>query len=195
MAEILLFHHVCGLTDGVTAFAGELRRAGHVVHTPGLFGGLCFASIDDGMAFVDAAGFDTLVERGVAAADGLPDAIVVAGFSLGVIPAQRLAQTRPGTAGALLYHACAPADAFGNGWPHDVPVQVHGMDADPFFAGEGDLDAARALVAAAPDANLFTYPGTQHLFADRSLDDYVPEAAALLLERTLEFLTRIDARR
>ena len=191
MAEILLFHHVCGLTDGVIAFAGELRNAGHRVHTPDLFDGARFASIDDGMAFVDAAGFDTLVERGVADADGLPDAIVVAGFSLGVIPAQRLAQTRPGAAGALLYHACAPADAFGNGWPHDVPVQVHGMDADPFFAGEGDIDVARALTAAAPDAELFVYPGDRHLFVDSGLADFEPEAAGLLLERVLAFLARV----
>lgn len=193
MAEVLLFHHVCGLTDGVLAFADELRAAGHLVHTPDLFGGSRFASIDDGIAFVDAAGFDTIVERGVDAAGGLPDRIVVAGFSLGVMPAQRLAQTRPGVAGALLFHACAPVAAFGGAWPAGVPVQVHGMDADPFFAGEGDIDAARELVAATPDAELFTYAGTQHLFADRSLDDYVPDAAALLLARTLEFLARIDA--
>lgn len=195
MAEVLLFHHVCGLTDGVIAFADELRRAGHTVHTPDLFDGAHFASIDEGMSFVDATGFDAVVERGIAAASGLPDGIVVAGFSLGVMPAQRLAQTRPGVAGALLIHACAPVTAFSAEWPAGVPAQVHGMDADPFFAGEGDLDAAQALVAAAPDAELFTYPGAQHLFADHTLSDYTPEAAALLLARTLEFLARLDARR
>ena len=57
MAEIILFHHVQGLTPGVVAFADELRRAGHTVHTPDLFEGRTFPSIDDGMAFAREVGF------------------------------------------------------------------------------------------------------------------------------------------
>jgi dienelactone hydrolase len=57
------------------------------------------------------------------------------------------------------------------------------MDADPFFVGDGDIDAARALVAEAVDAELFLYPGDQHLFADRSLPSYDAAAAALLTEQ------------
>ena len=72
----------------------------------------------------------------------------------------------------------------------NVPVQVHGMDADPFFADEGDLDAARALVASAPRAELFLYPGTEHLFADSSLPSHDEPATVLLVRRVLEFLDR-----
>ena len=62
------------------------------------------------------------------------------------------------------------------------------MDGDPFFAGEGDIDAARAFVAETENAELFVYPGDQHLFADSSLSSYRAEPAALLTERVLAFL-------
>lgn len=188
MAEIVLFHHVQGLTPGVTGFADTLRAAGHVVHTPDVFEGRTFPSIEEGMAFVQEVGFQAMFERGVAAVDGLPAELVYAGTSLGVGPAQQLAQTRPGARGALLFEACLPVEEFG-AWPAGVPVQIHGMDADPFFADEGDIDAARALVAAVgPSAELFVYPGDRHLFADSSLASYDPAAAALLTERVLAFL-------
>jgi dienelactone hydrolase len=104
------------------------------------------------------------------------------------MPAQKLAQIRPGAQGALLFHSCVPTSEFGSSWPTDVPVQVHAMDADPFFVDEGDIDAARALVASAENAELFLYPGDQHLFADSSLPSYDADAAALLSSRVLEFL-------
>lgn len=189
MAEVLLFHHVHGLTAGVHEFADTLRGAGHTVHVPDLFEGQVFDELDDGMAHVEEVGFGTILERGRAAAEGLPDALVYAGFSLGVMPAQMLAQTRPGAAGALLMHACVPPSEFGDAWPQGVPVQIHGMDGDPFFAGEGDIDAARALVESTADAELFVYPGDQHLFADSSLPSYDEQAAKLLTERALAFLT------
>jgi dienelactone hydrolase len=189
MAEVLLFHHAQGLTPGVRAFADTLRRAGHIVHTPDLFDGRTFATLDEGMAFVMEVGFKAMIERGAQAAEGLPAELVYAGFSLGVLPAQMLAQTRPGARGAILCYACVPVSEFGATWPKGVPVQVHGMDADPIFVGEGDIDAARALVAAADEAELFLYPGDQHYFADSSLPSYDAEATALLTQRVLEFLS------
>jgi dienelactone hydrolase len=188
MAEVLLFHHAQGQTPGFLAFADELRQAGHTVHTPDLYDGHSFESLDDGLAYAGKIGFGNVLERGVRAADGLPDALVYAGFSLGVMPAQQLAQTRPGARGALLFHSCIPISEFGSSWPEDVPVQIHGMDADPFFVDEGDIDAARALVASAEHAELFLYPGDQHLFADSSLPAFEPTAAALLGQRVLDFL-------
>lgn len=189
MAELLLFHHVQGLTPGVTAFADALRQAGHTVHVPDLFEGRTFATIEEGMAYARQVGFGTLQERGVAVADDLGSELVYAGFSFGVMPAQQLAQTRAGARGALLFHACIPVSEFGESWPTGVPVQVHGMDADPFFAEEdGDLGAAQALVAATDDAELFLYPGKAHLFADSSLPDYDEAAATLLMQRVLAFL-------
>jgi dienelactone hydrolase len=147
------------------------------------------------MAYVREIGFAEVLSRGVQAAESLSSSTgsagpVYGGFSLGVVPAQKLAQTTPGARGALLFHACIPVSEFGTAWPDEVPVQVHGMDADPFFAEEGgDLDAARALVEQAKDAELFLYPGDQHLFTDNSLPAYDADAAALLTERVLHFLS------
>lgn len=188
MAEVLLFHHAQGQTDGFAAFAEELRRAGHTVHTPDLFLGRTFDSIDEGMAYAAEIGFpDEIIARGEQAADELPEALVYAGFSLGVLPAQKLAQTRAGARGALFFYSCVPPSAFGN-WPAQLPVQVHGMDADPVFVGEGDIDAAREVVAASKEGELFLYPGNQHYFADSSLPSFDAEAAALLTSRVLDFL-------
>lgn len=189
MADVLLFHHALGRTAGVVAFADRLRGAGHVVHTPDLFDGKTFDTIDEGVAHAEAVGTGTVIDRGVAAADQLPDDLVYAGFSLGVAPAQKLAQTRPGAKGALLFYACVPTEFFGP-WPTGVPVQIHGMDRDLIFAGEGDLEAARQLTESADDAELFLYPGDQHYFADSTLPTFDPDATELLLERALGFLKR-----
>jgi dienelactone hydrolase len=192
VTEVVLFHHALGLTPGISAFADGLARAGHTVHTPDLYEGQTFEDLESGLAHAERIGFMNVIARGETAAEALPADVVYAGFSLGVLPAQKLAQTRPGARGALLYYSCVPADEFGSAWPRGVPVQVHGMDADPIFAGEGDLDAARALVAAADDAELFLYPGDQHYFADPTLPSYDAEAAALLRRRTLALLARVD---
>jgi dienelactone hydrolase len=189
MAEVVLFHHAQGLTPGVVAFADDLRAAGHTVHAPDLFGGRTFRTLDDGMAHVREIGFGEVMERGVRAVEGLPADLVYAGFSLGVLPAQRLAQTRPGARGALLCYSCVPSSEFG-GWPPGVPVQVHGMDADPLFIDEGDVEAARALVEEAGDGELFLYAGDAHYFADSSLPSYDADATALMTERMLAFLSR-----
>jgi dienelactone hydrolase len=193
MAEVLLFHHAQGLTPGVRAFADDLRAAGHTVHTPDLFNGRTFGSIDEGLAYIGEIGFDAMRERGVRVADDLPAELVYAGMSFGVLPAQKLAQTRPGARGALLFYSCLPISgewAFGP-WPDGVPVQIHGMDNDPFFVGEGDIHAAREIVEKAKDAELFLYPGDQHYFADSSLPSYDATATALLTRRVLEFLGRV----
>jgi dienelactone hydrolase len=189
MAELLLFHHAQGQTEGFRAFADQLRDAGHTVHTPDLFDGRTFGSIDEGLAHVrESGGFEELIERGARTADALPSELVYGGFSLGVLPAQKLAQTRAGARGALLFYSAVPSSEFGAGWPADVPVQIHGADADPYFVDEGDIDAARAIVEEADDGELFLYPGDQHYFADSSLPSYDPAATALLTERVLGFL-------
>ena len=195
MAEVVLFHHVQGLTDGVRAFAEELRVGGHTVHTPDLFDGEQPATIEDGMALTRSIGGDVLDNRADQAVADLPDGLVYAGFSFGEATAQRLAQTRPGARGALLYESCISITgewSFGP-WPDGVPVQIHGMDKDPFFALEGDIDAARELVeTVGPElATLFIYPGDQHLFTDSTLPSYDPDAAALAVQRSRELLDRV----
>ncbi len=192
MAEVLLFHHAQGVTKGIQAFADDLRRAGNAVHVPDLFDGRTFDSIDEGLAYVRGTGFDTFIERGCAVAEGLGQQLVYAGFSLGVLPAQKLAQTRPGATGALLFYSCLPVTEFGQEWPERVPVQVHGMDEDPYFVGEGDVDFARQLVASTDRAELFLYAGKEHYFADSSLPSYDETATALLTQRVIDFLAALS---
>jgi dienelactone hydrolase len=187
MAEVLLFHHAQGLTPGVLAFAQDLRAAGHRVHAPDLYDGRVFADLPAGIAHAESIGFEAIIERGKAAAAALPASLVYAGFSLGVLPAQALAQTRPGARGALFFHSSVPPHAFGATWPTDLRIQTHTMADDPF----GDLDVAADFAAAVPGAELFLYPGAAHLFTDRSLPAYDEAAARLVLERTLAFLAAV----
>jgi dienelactone hydrolase len=193
MAEVLLFHHAQGLTDGCLSFADGLRGAGHVVHAPDLYDGKTFAELADGIGYAEQIGFGTIMERGRLAAESLPNEIVYAGFSLGVLPAQMLAQTRPGAKGALLLSAAIPISEFGGSWPEGVPLQIHMMDADELVLREGDLDVARGLAETIESAELFLYPGDRHLFVDNSLRDYDESAATLLRQRALDFLDRIEA--
>jgi dienelactone hydrolase len=188
MADVILFHHVLGPTPGVQAFADRLRAAGHRVTVPDLLEGARFDTIEAGVAHAEAVGFETIIARGLAAADGLPPGAVYAGFSLGVLPAQKLAQTRPGARAALLYHAAVPPGTFADRWPDGVALQIHLSDGDP-WAGE-DRPAAEALVADAADAELFVYPGPGHLFMETGHPDHDPASAALALERTLRLLSR-----
>src|SRR5215210_1957359 len=189
MAEVLLFHHAQGQTPGFLAFADDLRAAGHTVHAPDLYDGKTFASLGEGVGYAKQVGFDTIGERSRLAAEGLPNELVYAGFSLGVMGAQLLAQTRPGAKGALLFSAAFPASEFGP-WPQGVPLQIHLMEADE-WAME-DLPAARELVETIEGAELFLYPGDRHLFADNSLPDYDEGAAKLLKQRVLGFLDNIE---
>lgn len=188
MSEIILFHHAQGLTQGMRAFADDLRTAGHIVHVPDLFEGRTFDDVESGVAHAGEIGFDNVLARGVAAAESLPTQIVYAGFSMGVMPAQKLAQNRSGAVGALFFESCLPVSEFGQ-WPEDLPVQIHGGGDDEWFAE--DLEFARNLADSSPAAELFLYSGTGHLFADSSLDVYDQEAADLLRRRTLSFLAAL----
>ena len=186
MAEIVLFHHAHGLTPGVVQFAGRLRVEGHTVHTPDLFEGRTFDSLDDGVAYADAVGLEAMIERGTAAVERLSENVYYAGFSLGGMVAQALTQTRPRARGALLIASAAPAKWFG-AWPDGVPAQIHAAEADPWV----EMDAARELVRAVPNVELFIYPGDKHLFADETLPDYDRASAELLTKRALTFVSKV----
>ena len=195
MAEIVLFHHVQGATPGVHALADALRDGGHVVHVPDLLDGALPETVEAGLALMAGLDDGVVAARTERALEGLPAGLVYAGISWGGSIAQRLAQTRPGARGALLYESFVSLSAewaFGP-WPAGVPVQVHGMTRDPYFAGEGDLEAARELVdAVGPElAEVFVYDGDAHLFTDASLPSSDPVATALVVERSLELLARI----
>ncbi len=189
MATVLLFHHALGRTEGIIEFADRLEVAGHRTVVPDLFGGAVFASIDDGVAHAESVGFDTIIDRGMAAASEVSDRFVIAGFSLGVMPAQKVAQSGGSSvSGAVLYHSAVPPQYFGSPWPTGLPLQIHITPDDPW--AKEDIDAARELVTTA-GAMLFEYPGSGHLIADRTSDDFDPEAAELVIQRTLNFLGAI----
>lgn len=189
MVDVLLFHHALGPTAGVEALAQRLRTAGHRVETPDLFDGRTFASIDDGVDHATDVGFGTIVDRGVAAADGFSESFVTIGLSLGALPAQKLAQTSPAVTGAVLCHAAAPVDAFGDAWPDGVDLQIHLVEDDPWAAE--DVEVARGLVGRAR-ADLHLYPGTGHLVTDQSSPDWDPVIAGQILDRIERFLAGLD---
>jgi dienelactone hydrolase len=189
MAEIVLFHPALGLTQGTLAFADDLRAAGHTVHTPDLYEGATFSDVNEGVRHVEQLGFGTIIKRGEQAAEGLPTDVVYAGFSLGGLPAQKLAQSRPGARGALLFHAFVTPDQLGGQWPQGLKAQIHMMDQDPWIAE--DLPAARAFASQVADVEFFLYPGKGHLFTDKSLPDYDADASRLLWNRVVAFLDRV----
>ena len=186
MAEVVLFHHALGLTAGVRAFADRLRASGHTVHTPDLFDGATFTDVDAGVAHAKSIGFDVIIERGKEIAAELPDGVVYAGMSLGVVPAQALAQTRPGARALVSLHSAIEPSDFDAEWPAGVPMQIHTMEDD----GLGDVDVARELASRMPEAELFLYPGKGHLFTDNTTPDYDEAACGLVVERVLALLER-----
>jgi dienelactone hydrolase len=188
MADVLLFHHALGLTEGVRAFADRLRAGGHHVTVPDLYDGATFMTVDEGVAHARAIGMDDIANRGVAMAEGLPRSLVYVGFSLGAMPAQKLAQSRPGALAALVLHSGIPPAAFGSPWPTGLPLQLHVMEDDAW----GDVDDCREIARTVEEAELFLYPGAAHLFTDSSSSEYDEVAAELVLERCLALLDRVS---
>jgi dienelactone hydrolase len=190
MTDVVLFHHAHGLTPGIEAFAYQLGAAGHSVTIPDLYEGAVFATLEEGVAHAEEVGFEQLIANGEAAAGRLTQEIVYAGFSLGALIAHKLAQTRPGAIGALLYHhGDVPIATFGDSWPAGVDVQIHINEQDEFC----EMEVVEEFIAVAGEsahAELYTYPGSNHLFTDFSLSGYEPESAELVIQRTLDFLDR-----
>jgi len=191
MAEIVQFHHVLGRTVALDAIADRLREAGHLVHAPDLYDGQVFDTIEEGGRFAESIGVQTLMTRALAAVQGLPDEIVYLGYSMGTAPAQTLLQTRPGAIGGILMYACIDPASVGP-WPEGVPVHIHAMKDDPYFAA--DAAAAKQLDAAHEAVSLFLYPGSGHLFMEAGHPDYDEEAAELAFRRIEALLASIDTR-
>lgn len=189
MVRTLVFHHVLGVTPGLQSFAAALEEAGHPARIPDLFEGATFPTIADGVAHAQTVGFDVILDRGVAAAEGIDGPFAVVGFSLGVLPAQKLAQTRSGVVGAVLCDGAVPSSEFGRDWPEGVALQVHLTEHDEW--SEEDRPAAEDLVAEA-GGELWIHPGSGHLAADPSAPDHDPEVAEAVLARTVAFLSGLD---
>lgn len=186
MAEILMLHHAQGRTPGVLDLSERLAAAGHVVHVPDLYAGLTFPTVADGVAHAQQLGNGYAAGAESAVAD-LPADLVYLGWSLGVMSAQHLAQNRPGARGLVALESFVDPSHFG-AWPEALPVQIHGMVDDEWFAE--DRAVAEEFVAGRAGAELFVYPGEDHLFADDSLPAFDAGAAELLLQRVLDFLDR-----
>jgi dienelactone hydrolase len=189
VVRIVLFHHAQGRRDDVLGWADSLRDAGHRVDTPDLYEGRTFEKLEDGIAYRDELGLRTLIGRAEKALDGLPAELVYAGFSMGASTAHYFAVTRAGALGVLLMHGIAPAKSLGAAaWPNGVPGQLHMKFNDPFMDERGVDALVESSRVAGEAVEIFTYPGAGHLFADPQGPDYDPAAAALMLERELEFL-------
>ena len=143
MAEILLFHHAQGQTPASTPSPRAPGRGAHGAHAGRLRRThLRRPSTRHGHARRDR------LRRGLRArrhaADGLPE-----GLALRQASRWGDARAEPGPdrrePGGPAAGGLRPDLGVGSGWPDGVPVQVHGMDGDPYFAEEGgDIDAARA---------------------------------------------------
>lgn len=187
MTDVILFHHALGVTDGMEAFADRLRDGGHQVTVADLFEGKTFDNIDEGVAHEEQLGWDEMIRRSEAAIAPLPPGVVIGGFSLGAVYGQRLAQTREGALGALLYHAGdIPPSEFDTPWPEKVGLQIHVSDGDKWFNREGGEQ-----LASEAGGELFLYPGSAHLFTDSSWEEYDEASTRLVMERTLSFLDSV----
>jgi len=181
MVHVVVLHHALGLTDGVRGFAERLRADGRDVTTPDLFEGQTFEDVEDGVAHAERIGMSELIARGFAAVPAGPAPLLVVGLSLGVLPAQAIAQQRSGVLGAVLVAACLPHRSFGERWPDGVPVHVHATGGDAWFNDGGDREAAEELVAVSRAAQLTLHPGDAHLFIDSSQPGFDAHATAAVV--------------
>ncbi|MFD7660619.1 dienelactone hydrolase family protein [Actinosynnema sp. NPDC059797] len=185
MASIALFHSVLGLRPAELLAAERLRRAGHEVVAPDLFGGETAATLDQGFRLLDRIGWATAVERARQGIADMPDETVLAGVSMGTGVVSDLWPERPATAGVLLLHAAADLPAAVR---PGLRVQLHAAEPDDFAPPE--RVAALRLAARRADVELevFRYPGAGHFYTDPDLPDHDPAAAELTWRRVLEFL-------
>ena len=187
MAEILLFHHAGGLTEGVVGFAQTLRDAGHTVHAPDLFDGRTFDDVHDGVAYAGSVGEESFAGKATEIAASMPSDLVYGGMSMGAARAAEQLLSRPGAKGAFfLYGAIAPS-WWGATWPAGVPSQAHVTEGDEWR----EPDAEAEYLAQVPGAELFVYPGSGHLFAEPGHPDYDQDAAELATSRVLAFLASL----
>lgn len=185
VVHIALFHSVLGLRSAELLAAERLRRAGHEVVTPDLFGGETAATLDEGFQLVDRVGWAAVIDRARQTLMGVPDETVLAGVSMGAGVVADLWPERPVAAGVLLLHATAglPASA-----RPGLRVQLHAAEPDDFAPPERVAALRQAARERRVDLEVFRYPGVGHFYTDRELPDHDPVAAELTWRRVLEFL-------
>jgi len=187
--EVVVYHSAYGLRPAIIEFADKLRAAGYIVHTPDLYDGEVFSDRNAAVRKIQELGFDTMLQRAVAAAGSLTHDLVYAGFSNGGACAELLAATRQGARGAILIHSPLMVRDLGwKMWPSNVPVQVHFADKDP-IRNQAVIDALRAKVCQSGSSfEQFDYDAPGHLFADPAFPAYDANAAGVLTKRVLQFL-------
>ncbi|RKT18420.1 dienelactone hydrolase [Streptomyces sp. 1114.5] len=191
MAQIVLFHSAYGLRPAVQAAADRLRAAGHTVHTPDLFDGRTFDSVEEAQEFQEEiGGRDELLRRAVTASAPLSEGgLVYAGFSLGGAVAQNLALADDKARALLLLHGTSDLreDA-----ATEIPVQLHIAEPDP-FEPEDWLNAwYLRMRRAGAEVEVHRYRGAGHLFTDPELPDYDAEAAERAWAAALDFLGELE---
>lgn len=191
MAEIILFHHAQGLTEGLRHFSERLGAAGHVVYAPDMYSGAVFARLDEGLAFASRIGHDAIEEVARRAARKHPHANTAIGFSLGAFPAQLLAQEWKKIDSLVLVAGGLPPRDLGGDWRSDVRLSVHVAEPDDWIP-TGSLET---LLRHARRPHVHKYPGMGHMFVDPSSPDYDADAADLFEERLLSWLEEGDLAR
>ncbi|MFD9128419.1 dienelactone hydrolase family protein [Kitasatospora sp. NPDC059571] len=192
MAHVALFHSVLGLRPVELLAAERLRRAGHEVVTPDLFGGETAATLDLGFRLLDRVGWAAVVARARQAVKEMPEETVLIGVSMGTGVVADLWADRPAGAGAVLLHAVADLPAAVR---PGAKVQLHAAEPDPFAPPERVATLRRSARERKVDLEVFRYPGAGHFYTDRELPDHDPAAAELTWQRVLDFLAPVRGRR
>ncbi|MFN8149210.1 MAG: hypothetical protein U0R76_17310 [Candidatus Nanopelagicales bacterium] len=134
-----------------------------------------------------------MLTRARQAVDALdPDRVVLLGFSAGVVPAQIIAATDPRAVRCVALSSVLSVRALelDEGWPADVPLQFHTMDADPWRRGRpGRSDPGRA---SATRCRSSPTPAPATCSPTRRCRPSTTPAAELLWSRVEEFLRAID---
>ncbi|MFE9257905.1 dienelactone hydrolase family protein [Streptomyces sp. NPDC006879] len=188
--NIVLFHSTYGLRPAVRDFADRLAAAGHEVHTPDLFEGRTFDSLEEGMAHRDELGRDELLKRAVLAAAPYSDAgLVYAGFSFGGSLAQHLALADEKARGLLLIHGTA--DIAEDAAVDELPVALHIADPDPFETQDWINAWYLRMRRTGAEVEISFYRGAGHLYTDPGLPDYDEQAAEATFEGARAFVEQL----
>jgi len=189
---VAVFHSALGLRPGLLQLVDCLRAAGHNVSSPDLYDGDVFDYAAGAIAKIQELGFDEILVRSRRAVADLPHETAYIGFSNGGACAELVAATTPGARGVVLIGAPLPIRDLGwTEWPPGVPVQVHFGEKDP-RRNEHVIQQLTARVRKSGAVfEEHIYSTAMHHFADPGWAGYDAAAAALMLERVLEFLARI----
>ncbi len=187
---IVVAHAWWGLNQTIRDYGAALAQDGFVVALPDLFDGKVATTVDGAQELADTdwspnAGdrLRTAIEELAASETVTGDAVALVGFSYSGFAALGLAgDTNLRLSRIVIYYATRRLAV------EHLPVLAHFAENDPFESTEDMVEVAKGLVADGPPNGAFTYPGTQHWFAEADRPEYDAAAARLAFERTVKFL-------